>query len=356
MSDRRRERRWASAVASCHPALSTRSSWVPSRVRRLALCLLLIGCSKAPPPPARPTPPSQAAPRVKAAPSSEAIDEALAASEKLLRAAEFEAAESIASKLAARAPNEWAAHELLGRVRAARSLHADAQGRAADGARSRDAALTAYQRAVELRPADAALRQSLAVLLQTAGRFDDAGAQFAEASRLDPGNAQYLLFEAQSLLLRERWDEARALIAQVLELRPDEPFAYATLAEIERQSGDHDAALESIRVARRLQPASLPLRVAEARLLRLAGRPREGLELLLAGGEAEWSDPMAIEETALGWSAVGEPARAAEAWDRCLLRNPSHPTARQRAAEAWRAAGDPVRASVIEREAAPSSR
>lgn len=318
-------------------------------MRRLALCLLLLGCSKAPPPP------SSGATDAPAAPSSSAVGEALAAGEKLLRASEFEAAEAIAEKLTRRVPDDWTGFELLGRVRAAHSLHSDAQGRKSDAAASRSKAVESYQRAVELRPADAALRQALAVLLQTAGRIDDAGVQFAEASRLDPGNAQFLLFEAQSLLLRNRHDDAAALVERVLALRPDEPFAHATLAEIQRQAGDHDSALRSIRIARRLQPGSLPFRVAEARLLRIAGQPRQGLELLLAGGEAEWSDPMAIEETALGWSAIGQPARAADAWERCLLRHPGHPTARRRAAEAWREAGDPIRASVIERELTPQS-
>lgn len=94
----------------------------------------------------------------------------------------------------------------------------------------------------------------------------------------------------------------------------------------------------------------MSFRVVEARLLRLAQRPREGLEILLAAGEAQWSDPGVVEEVALGWMALGEPTRAAEAWEASHRRHPENVAALDRAAEAWRQAGDPVRASVLEEE------
>jgi len=138
-------------------------------------------------------------------------------------------------------------------------------------------------------------------------------------------------------------------------LRPEEAFAWASLAECHRQEGDLEAALEEIRTARRLDGSALAFRVAEARILRLSGRPRDALELLLAAGEPMWSDPIAVEEVALGWAALGEPRRAALAWETCHRQHPHHLEALRRAAQAWRDAGDPVRAQVLEREAGVAS-
>ena len=275
----------------------------------------------------------------------------LDAGEILFRKGQLEDAEAVALKLVDRAPQEWAGHELLGRVRAARALKAAAVGDEATAAALRLDALASYQQASSMRPADAALHQARGLALLAAGRSDEAGQAFAEAGRLDPRNAQYPLFEAQVHLGAGRTEPARAALRRVLELNPEEALAHASLAECLRQEGDLDGALAAVRAARRLDPTSLSCRVLEARLLRLAGRPREGLELLLAAGEPRWSDPMAVEEVALGWTALGEGPRAAAAWEACHRHHPGHVEALRRAAEAWRSAGDPVRAKVLEDEA-----
>lgn len=326
-----------------------RKGGVPLRwvVNRASVCLWVAvaaptiigaGCSRDPGPAATP-------------PSRSAVAETLDAGEILFRKGQLDDAEAVAAALVKRAPQEWAGHELLGRVRAAKALQVAAIGDDATASGLRLEAAASYGEASRLRPADAALHQARGLALLAAGRSDEAGQAFAEAGRLDPENAQYPLFEAQVHLTAGRIDRARAALLRVLEIRPEEALAHASLAECLRQEGELEAALTSVRTARRLDPSSLSCRVLEARLLRLAGRPREGLELLLAVGEARWSDPTAVEEVALGWMALGEGSRAAAAWEACHRHHPAHVQALRRAAEAWRSAGDPVRAKVLEDEA-----
>jgi tetratricopeptide (TPR) repeat protein len=303
----------------------------------------VMGCSRS----AEPKEPENPGP-----PPPRTVEESIEAAERLFSTDRLADAESIAKALTQRAPDAWQGHELLGRIRSALALGLAESGDEAGAALRREEAVRSYRRALELHPAAPELHHAAGLALLAADRPEEALMAFGEAGRRDPLAAQYPLFEAQVHLAAGRTAEARAALARVLALRPEEAFAWASLAECHRQEGNLEAALREIRAARRLDRAAAAFRVAEARLLRLSGRPRDAIELLLAAGEPAWSEPSAVEEVALGWKALGEPGRAALAWEACQRRHPHHTAALRRAAQAWREAGDPVRAQLLEREAA----
>ncbi|MFO0874733.1 MAG: tetratricopeptide repeat protein [Phycisphaerales bacterium] len=318
-----------------------------------------------------------AAPTSASAPSREAIAAALASAEKLLAAQRFEEAEIVAAQLATKDASDWRAHELLGRVLSARAaVFAERAGGAegtggADGAGGaegtgraesaehaapdsaaqrivayRARANDAYGRAAALAAGNASLWSAAGVAAELVGDLDAARDRFAKAAELAPDDPRPPLFEAQVHLRRQQLDDAARCLDRALVLRPDEPYALASRAEIARQRGDFEDALRDVRAARRAAGEDVAFRVAEARILRQSGHARDGLELLLALGEPRWRERDVVEEVALGFAAIGEPARAAQAWEAAHRARPKDWTLALRCADMWLLADDPVRADV----------
>lgn len=285
----------------------------------------------------------------------ESIDAALTSAERLLAAQRFEDAETVAATLAERAPESWRAQELLGRVLGARAaILAESSNDPADDARVaalRRRASAAYWTAAQRARDNAGLWSAAGLAAQWDGHADAALEAFRTAGSLAPDDIRHPTFEAQIHLQRGHLDEAGRCIERALAIRPDDAIALASRAEIARQRGELDAALVDVRAARRQDPGNVALRVSEARILRQSNRPRDGLELLLALGAERWRERDAIEEVALGFAAIGEPRRAAEAWESARRARPRDWVLAFRAAESWFAADDPVRADGWLREA-----
>ncbi len=93
----------------------------------------------------------------------------------------------------------------------------------------------------------------LGFVLQRQGRSEEALARYREALRLDPGqrNARYLLGK----VLAERGQGAEALTELRRCLEPEDgrtPVYLRTLAAVQRDQGDAQAARDSLQQARRL--------------------------------------------------------------------------------------------------------
>ncbi|HSH42572.1 MAG TPA: tetratricopeptide repeat protein, partial [Arenicellales bacterium] len=85
-----------------------------------------------------------------------------------------------AERLARGFTRKWPAHDLGWNILSA-SLHALGK---------LDKAANAYRRAIALNPRYAELRDNYGALLIQQGALEDAGAQFREAVRLDPGSGR----------------------------------------------------------------------------------------------------------------------------------------------------------------------
>ncbi len=129
----------------------------------------------------------------------------------------------------------------------------------------------------------------------------------------------------------------------VLVLDPDEAFAYASLASIALAEADREGAIRHIEAARAIDGDSLAIRLQEARIRRRCDQPRRGLELLLGLDDQTRAQEAVAAEIAECYARLGEPAKAAAAWEHRFLNNPHHSTAWRaavRAAQAYLAAGD----------------
>ena len=98
-------------------------------------------------------------------------------------------------------------------------------GRLASQVRAPDAAEPFFRHAVQMRPDLAAARQQFGLNLLVLGRFDEAGRELAEASRLDPRDADSLSHLAYCEYKLGRPAEAREHALAALALNPDDALA-----------------------------------------------------------------------------------------------------------------------------------
>jgi len=284
-----------------------------------------------------------------------AVEASLEAAEQYMTAGNTASARAIVDRLLVKAPREPRAQELYGRILYLEGFEARRAGDVAAATRLVAEASDWYHKAVENAQAQggfaplslAGMHQSAGEIASAAGRREQALEHFQAAGRLDPASSKPPLYEAQLLIQLSRPEEAARALERTLELDPDEAYAHASLAELAVNRADREAAVGHITQARRIDPGNLTLRLQEARIHRRTGDPGRGLELLVALDERTRAQEAIAAEIAECYLALGEPGKAAEAWELCYRLRPRHPDAWRaavRAAEARFAAGDRDRA------------
>lgn len=268
---------------------------------------------------------------------SAAIDAALDAAAEYLRARDLPKAEAILAVAIERAPRCSEAHEMLGQVLAARAIEEESAGRSDRAAATRLEALACYREAVAQAPESAGLRGSAATIAMTAGRDAEALAGWTEAERLDPHDPRHPLFAAQALLRLDRAAEALAAADRALALAPDEAYAHATRAVALGELGEPGEAVAAVERARALAPADPGIRGQAARVHRRSGAADRGVELLVSMPPRERVAAGLTAELAACWRALGEPAKAAAAWEEEWSIRGGGPAAWRSALEAGRA-------------------
>ena len=294
--------------------------------------------------------------------SRAAVEASLEAAEQYLTTGNTANARAIIDRLLVKAPRDPRAHELYGRILYLEGFKARGAGDDAAASRLVSEASDWYGTAVENAEADAGfapsalagLHQSAGEIASAAGRREQALQHFRTAGRLDPASSKPPLYEAQILIQLGRHDEATRALKRTLELDPDEAYAHASLAELALKRADPEAAVGHITLARRIDPGNLTLRLQEARIHRRAGEPGRGVELLVALDQSTRAQEAIAAEIAECYLQLGEPRKAAQAWELLYRLRPRHPAAWRaavRAAEARIAAGDRERARWLYEQA-----
>ena len=156
----------------------------------------------------------------------------------LLRRGDAAGALRLAEALVRQRPDEPAAHNLLGVVRAAN--------------RQPEAARSAYNQALALAPALLPAQLNLARLDAAEGRVDAARRRLGDLLRKDGGQAQALTELGRLERAAGRLAEARPLLEKAHKLAPADQAAGTELLALYQQLGDAPAAL---RVAKQLAQA-----------------------------------------------------------------------------------------------------
>jgi tetratricopeptide (TPR) repeat protein len=185
------------------------------------------------------------------------------------------------------------------------------------------AAIAAFKRAVALAPALAEAWRGLAEGLELVG--DEAGAQAAQARRIQAGVHDPALMAAASALVDDRLGVAELILRDYLATRPTEPAAIRMLAEVAARLGRHDDAEALLVRCLELASGFTAARHNLATVLYRQGRSEDALvhlDQLLAG---EPRNPAYANLKAAALARIGEYAQAIGLYEDVLARYPQQP-------------------------------
>ena len=139
-------------------------------------------------------------------------------------------------------------------------------------------ALEVLLKAKAQRPDDVVINRWLAEVYVRQGRRDDANAAYEHLIEIDSANArEYYENIARSYLKVMDFDAATAAAKQAIAHSPRNPEGHGMLAEIAKQSGNYESAIDSLKQALRLRPEAIDIRSELAATYKLAGKPRQAL-------------------------------------------------------------------------------
>ncbi len=146
----------------------------------------------------------------------------------------------------------------------------------------RDEAIASYRRLLKLAPGTAATHDTLGALLCDLGRFEEAEPEFRRALEIDPKHfqARINLGFAYGHLLR--WNEAEACYRLALEIQPDFSEIHRRLGDLLSKSPDRSAdAIVHLQRAIELNPADAGSVITLGNVLMAEGRIEEARPLFL---------------------------------------------------------------------------
>ncbi len=142
-------------------------------------------------------------------------------------------------------------------------------------------AITAFQKAESLRPADHVAPALLGEALELSGRYNDAVAAFRRALQASPNTAAIMNNLAWNLMLANtKLDEALTLSQTTVKKEPDNPLFTDTLGMIYLKSGKADNALQLFRSLLRKYPKNPTFQLHAALTHKALGQPQEARALL----------------------------------------------------------------------------
>ena len=139
-------------------------------------------------------------------------------------------------------------------------------------------ALEMLLKAKALRPDDVPVNRWLAEIYVNQGRRDAANARYAHLTDIDKANArEYYTNIARIHLKAVDLEAAKTAAKQAVAHNPRNPEGYQLLAEIEKQAGNYDNAINNLKHAIRLRPDATDIRVELAAIYKLSDKPRQAL-------------------------------------------------------------------------------
>ena len=139
-------------------------------------------------------------------------------------------------------------------------------------------ALEVLLKAKAHQPDDIIVNRWLAEVYTKQNRRDDANAVYRHLITIDSANTrEYYTHIARAHLNAMDFDAATAASKQIIAHSPRNPEGHQMLAEIAKQSGNYDNAIDSLKQALRLRPEAIDIRAELAATYKLAGKPRQAL-------------------------------------------------------------------------------
>lgn len=176
------------------------------------------------------------------------------------------------------------------------------------------AAYDAYEKALAIGPREGELEFAAGTAANAAERLDRAVEHYQAAEAALKNDYRPPLYFAQVLIKLNRFDEAKVRLRRVQLLKPDEPIAHGSMAEIFLRENLPDLAIQTVAEARRLQPDYLTWRLVEARARKRKGQAQEALDLLKDLPDAQKLEPGVMPLMGECFGMLRKPADAAAAF------------------------------------------
>jgi tetratricopeptide (TPR) repeat protein len=123
------------------------------------------------------------------------------------------------------------------------------------GAGDAPSAITAYERANDVRPGHPGIVRALGLAYMVSGDYDKAAEQFRRSLELNPDQAQVLVELGAVLMQRGNADGATQAFRRAVEVSPQDPLGYANLGVILLQRGEVKSSIEALEKAVALDPS-----------------------------------------------------------------------------------------------------
>ncbi len=134
-------------------------------------------------------------------------------------------------------------------------------------------------KAKALKPNDVEVNRWIAEIYAQQGRRDEANAIYTHLIEVDSANArEYYGNIARSHLKVMDFDAATTAAKQAIAHSPRNPEGHQMLAEIAKQVGNYETAIDSLKSAIRLRPEATDIRAEIAEIYKLSGSPRQAIE------------------------------------------------------------------------------
>lgn len=225
-----------------------------------------------------------------------------------------------------------------------------------------------FERALAIGPRGAGIEAMAGTIASGLGKLDRAEEHFAAAHAAEPANADHALNLALvKLRVAELYpgrsknlkpdelsprDEAKGLLARVIQLDERKAVAWASLAELELRDNKPAVARERIAKARALEPDNYAFRVIEARACLRQADAQGALSVLEGLPNAQRDQQTTLELLDQAFGLLKRPLDAAAAWDAAAERHGDDVALLMGAAAALERAGDTPRAIARAKQAA----
>jgi tetratricopeptide (TPR) repeat protein len=198
--------------------------------------------------------------------------------------------------------------------------------------RSREQGEKTLRGFISQEPGDLDLRFGLGALLQRTGATQEAVATYQEVIRRDGTGAKGLMARnriAAIQVSQGHLDQARKLVAEVLEKNPRDDDALILRADMELQGNDPTGAIADLRAVLRNQPRSVPLQRTLAQAYMKKGETALAEEALRAAVEAGPNEPSTRVELAQLLTQSGRAEQAASMLEEAVRLMPQDPQVRE---------------------------
>ncbi len=191
-------------------------------------------------------------------------------------------------------------------------------------------ALPHLLRARDLEPNVAVVQNSLGIVQQVLGKYDDAIQSYASALVLQPKNYATYLQLASVLTTKERFAEARAVLLKCQELYPAERDLELALGQLAVRQQKLTEAITHFEKAEQMLPGSTPPMVMKAACLMELGRKAEAIQTMQKVVEITPHDVAARLQLGDFYSKAGYLAAARDQFEQVLQLDPENTLAREK--------------------------